>query len=74
MAAGEYCTRDKTSDCAPLAGMGVRVKRIAGIGVKVYACGLYVDPTAARKAVGWGGYPLSTRPAASVFDPSFNTR
>lgn len=32
--------------------MGVRVKRIAGIGVKVYACGLYVDPSAARAAVG----------------------
>ena len=32
--------------------MGVRVKRIAGVGVKVYACGLYVDPSAARAAVG----------------------
>jgi hypothetical protein len=44
--------RGKTSDCAPLAGMGVRVKRIAGIGVKVYACGLYVDPEDARAALG----------------------
>ena len=49
---GEYCVRGKTSGCAPLTGMGVRVKRIAGIGVKVYACGLYVDPSAARAAVG----------------------
>ena len=49
---GEYCTKGKTSDCTPLCGMGVRVKRIAGIGVKVYACGLYVDPGAARKVVG----------------------
>ena len=50
--AGEYCVRGKTSGCAPLTGMGVRVKRIAGVGVKVYACGLYVDPSAARAAVG----------------------
>ena len=32
--------------------MGVRIKRIAGIGVKVYACGLYVNPASARAAVG----------------------
>lgn len=46
---GEYCTRGKTTGCAPLNGMGVRVKRIAGIPVKVYACGLYVDPSVRRK-------------------------
>ena len=28
---GEFCVRGQTSDCAPLAGMGVRVKRIAGV-------------------------------------------
>ena len=48
---GQYCTRD-TSDCSPLAGIGVRVKKIAGIGVKVYAAGLYIDAEAAKKAVG----------------------
>jgi hypothetical protein len=52
LSAGEYCTRGKTTDCPPLSGVGVRVKRIAGIGVKVYACGLYVHPGQARKAVG----------------------
>jgi hypothetical protein len=31
-----------------LAGLGVRVKRIAGLGVKVYACGFYVDAGAMR--------------------------
>ena len=31
---GECCVLGQTSDCAPLAGMGVRVKRIAGVGVK----------------------------------------
>ena len=49
---GEFCVRGQTSDCAPLAGMGVRVKRIAGVGVKVYACGLYVHPKQARDALG----------------------
>ena len=49
---GEFCVRGQTSDCAPLAGMGVRVKRIAGVGVKVYACGLYVHPQQARDALG----------------------
>ena len=47
---GEYCV--KGGKCAPLTGMGVRIKRIAGIGVKVYACGLYVDPASARAVVG----------------------
>ena len=49
---GEFCMRGQTTDCAPLAGMGVRVKRIAGVGVKVYACGLYVHPNHARKTLG----------------------
>ena len=31
-----------------LAGLGVRVKRIAGLGVKVYACGFYIDAGAMR--------------------------
>lgn len=48
---GEYCTRG-ASACSPLAGLGVRVKKIAGIGVKVYAAGLYIDAEAAKKAVG----------------------
>jgi len=30
----------------------VRAALLSGIGVKVYACGLYVDPAAARAAVG----------------------
>jgi len=30
----------------------VRAALFSGIGVKVYACGLYVDPAAARAAVG----------------------
>lgn len=47
---GEYCVNG--GKCAPLTGMGVRIKRIAGIGVKVYACGLYVNPASARAAVG----------------------
>jgi hypothetical protein len=49
---GEFCVRGQTSDCAPLAGMGVRVKRIAGVGVKVYACGLYVHPKQAKQSLG----------------------
>ena len=49
---GEFCVRGQTSDCAPLAGMGVRVKRSAGVGVKVYACGLYGHPKQARAALG----------------------
>ena len=49
---GEFCVRGQTSDCAPLGGIGVRVKRIAGVGVKVYACGLYVHPKQARDALG----------------------
>jgi hypothetical protein len=49
---GEFCVRGQTSDCAPLAGMGVRVKRIAGVGVKVYACGLYVHPKQAKQSRG----------------------
>eukprot|EP00227_Mantoniella_beaufortii_P002216 CAMPEP_0197616070 /NCGR_PEP_ID=MMETSP1326-20131121/60343_1 /TAXON_ID=1155430 /ORGANISM="Genus nov. species nov., Strain RCC2288" /LENGTH=349 /DNA_ID=CAMNT_0043184951 /DNA_START=280 /DNA_END=1331 /DNA_ORIENTATION=- len=48
----EYCTRGPTSGCAPLTGLGVREKRIAGIPIKVYACGLYVDTASAKKAVG----------------------
>ena len=49
---GEFCMRGEQSDCAPLAGMGVRVKRIAGVGVKVYACGLYVHPGKVVQATG----------------------
>jgi hypothetical protein len=50
--AESYCVRGKSSDCAPLSGLGVRVKRIAGVGVKVYACGLYVDVASALRALG----------------------
>ena len=46
VSAGEYCTKGKTSDCAPLTGMGVRVKRIAGVGVK--AGGRPFTPTQLR--------------------------
>ena len=53
---GEFCVRGQTSDCAPLAGMCVRVKRIAGVGVKVYACGLYVHPKQAKQSVGDAGW------------------
>ena len=47
---GEFAC-GQTSDCAPPAGMGVR-RRIAGVGVKVYACGLYVHPKQARTRSG----------------------
>jgi hypothetical protein len=71
---GEFCVRGQTSDCAPLAGMGVRVKRIAGVGVKVYACGLYVHPKQAKQSVGMRD---GTSAAASPTSPgtrSFSTR
>ena len=41
-----------------LAGLGVRVKRVAGLSVRVYACGLYVDAAAAKRAKARGGDPL----------------
>ena len=34
-----------------LAGLGVRVKRITAIGVKVYACGIYFDVDALKRAM-----------------------
>ena len=67
----QYCVRGKTSVC-PLTGMGVRVKRIAGVGVKVCACGLCVDPrrsppSATRRrtqSVGRGEGPIAVRHVA----------
>ena len=55
--AESYCVRGKSSDCAPLSGLGVRVSRIAGVGVKVYACGLYVDVASALRALRRFGQP-----------------
>lgn len=68
---GEFCMRGETKGCAPLMGMGVRVKRIAGVGVKVYACGLFLHPDAVKKAIGgtfFGKNPARVAKDQTLFD------
>ena len=55
-ATGLAVPRAQTFDGAALtlAGVGARVKKICGLGVKVYACGFYVDAAGVREAMGDG--------------------
>lgn len=46
---GEFCSRSNQSACPSFAGRGARLKNVAGIKVKVYAAGVFVDETAAKK-------------------------
>eukprot|EP00238_Polyblepharides_amylifera_P005503 CAMPEP_0196581286 /NCGR_PEP_ID=MMETSP1081-20130531/33434_1 /TAXON_ID=36882 /ORGANISM="Pyramimonas amylifera, Strain CCMP720" /LENGTH=197 /DNA_ID=CAMNT_0041901463 /DNA_START=364 /DNA_END=957 /DNA_ORIENTATION=- len=49
---GEFCLNDAKKNCAKLTGVGCRIKSLAGIKVKVYAAGIYLDNKVAKVELG----------------------
>lgn len=65
---GEFCSRANQRVCPSFAGRGARLKNIAGIKVKVYAAGIFVDEKVARSKVKANSHVTPTKTIASSND------